>query len=106
MLPNSRIIPPNNHNHNHGNNANLSSHKSRSRSNSVINDSTLKKGFISRLLTNPKDQQPLPTSIPTALSTPVSTSQRLKYESVLGFQHKDDYATWGTPRSSSEHSKV
>jgi hypothetical protein len=92
MLPNSRIIPPNNNNNN--NNVNLSSHKkARSRSNSAINDNA-KKGFISRLLMNPKDQPPPP--IP----------QRPKYDTVLCIQNKDDYAAWGTPRSSSEHSKV
>jgi hypothetical protein len=83
MLPNSRIIPPNTTTANHVYSNNK---KARSRSNSAINDSTVKKGFISRLLTNPKDQPPPPSPPPQ--------------------RPKDDYAAWGTPRSSSEHSKV
>ena len=89
MLPNSRIIPPNNNNNNI--NKNL-----RARSNSAVNDNSMKKGFMSRLLTSPNGPKEYNTNGAT----------RPKYESVLGIQTKEDYATWGTPRITSPDQKV
>lgn len=94
MLPNSRIIPPNN-NHNNTNRS------VRARSNSAINDSSVKKGFMSRLLTSPTGSNSSPKEYNT---NPVSS--RPKYESVLGIQTRDDYATWGTPRIIPSDQKV
>ncbi|KAK4521507.1 Tubulin beta chain (Beta tubulin) [Mucor velutinosus] len=86
MLPNSRIIPPNN-------NLNNTNKNVRARSNSAVNDSSVKKGFMSRLLTSPTGSSSSPKEYNTN-----SVNSRPKYESVLGIQTKDDYAAWGTPR--------
>lgn len=94
MLPNSRIIPPNNNHNNTNKNV-------RARSNSAINDSSVRKGFMSRLLTSPVGSNSSPKEYNTS-----SVSSRPKYESVLGIQTKDDYATWGTPRIIPSDQKV
>lgn len=94
MLPNSRIIPPNNNNNNI--NKNL-----RARSNSAVNDNSTKKGFMSRLLTSPNNNN---NNGPKEYNT--TGANRPKYESVLGIQTKEDYAAWGTPRITSPDQKV
>ncbi|KAF1799806.1 hypothetical protein FB192DRAFT_1286040 [Mucor lusitanicus] len=70
MLPNSRIIPPNNNHNNTNKNV-------RARSNSAINDSSVKKGFMSRLLTSPTGSNSSPKEYNTS-----SVSSRPKYEST------------------------
>ncbi|KAI9478607.1 MAG: hypothetical protein EXX96DRAFT_482960 [Benjaminiella poitrasii] len=70
MLPNSRIIPPN------------ENHKFRTRSNSAFNEGGLKKGFMSRLLTNPP--------IPKEYNMSSTNNQRPKYESILRDDIDDD----------------
>lgn len=81
MLPNSRMIPPKNI-------------RTRSNSETVASSSSAyelnsgqqqqhKKGFISRLLSNPNIAKDYPS--------------RPKYESVLGIHNKEDYATYGKP---------
>ncbi|KAG2197608.1 hypothetical protein INT47_006671 [Mucor saturninus] len=81
MLPNSRIIPSSN------NNKNL---RTRSNSTSAAFDCNgqQKKGFISRLLANPTNNN-------NSRDHPYYPS-RPKYESVLGIQH-DTTAAWGKP---------
>ncbi|CEP17034.1 hypothetical protein [Parasitella parasitica] len=93
MLPNSRIIPPN------INNNNSTNKDSRGRSNSAMNDSSIKKGFMSRLLTSP-------TGNHNNSYKEYNVNRRPKYDSVSSSQAKENHATWGSIRIHSPDQKV